>query len=353
MFEITGQPEGAIKIPPSKSVLHRAVIVAALSKNLPSLPKEVLIENYAPSEDVLATIDCVRALGANVEINGSALRVIPITKTESEVTLPCRESGSTLRFLAPVAEHLAEKVNYTGAPRLFERGMTKIEEQSGIYNIPGDISSQYISGLLFLKMIKPDVKINIIGPLQSKPYADLTEDIIENFKSPFYAEGDYSGAAFFIAAKHLGCNVKLTGLNPQSLQGDRVFESLITNLPSEIDVSQIPDLVPPLAAFLALTKGTHTLTNAARLRIKECDRLSAVASELNKLGGKVEEGADFLRITGVKSLREADCKTHSDHRIAMMLAVCSLRCDGKIKLDDEKVVNKSFPNFWELWSTKK
>ena len=347
MFEITGRPAGAIKIPPSKSVLHRAIIVGALQK------ERSAIENYAPSEDVLATIDCVKALGAKVEINDSTLHITPITKIESEVTLPCRESGSTLRFLAPVAEHLAEKVNYTGAPRLFERGKTKIEQLDGVYNIPGDISSQYISGLLFLKMIKPEVKINIIGLLQSKPYVDLTSDIIENFKSPFYAEGDYSGAAFFIAAKHLGCDIELVGLNPKSLQGDRAFESIIANPPSEIDVSQIPDLVPPLAAYLALTDGTHTLTNAARLRIKECDRLSAVATELNRLGGKVEEGSDFLRITGVNTLRGANCKTWGDHRIAMMLAVCSLRCKGAITLDDEGVVSKSFPNFWELWSTNK
>ena len=347
MYKITGHPAGTIKTPPSKSVLHRAIIVGALS------PEPSIIENFAQSDDVLATIDCIRVLGGGIEQDGDTLRITPITPRGKNVTLPCRESGSTLRFLAPVAEHLYEYVDYTGSPRLFERGSPTIPEQDGVYNIPGDISSQYISGLLFLKMLRPDIKINIIGELQSKPYVNLTHDIIANFKSPFHAEGDYSGAAYFIAAQHLGCKLELTGLNPHSLQGDRVFEELISNPPSEIDVSQIPDLVPPLAAYLSLIPGEHTLTNAARLRIKESDRLTAIETELTRIGGKVEEGPDYLRITGVGHFHGAQCQTHNDHRIAMMLAVCSLRCNGTIELDGETVVNKSFPNFWTLWSANK
>ena len=366
--------KGAITPPPSKSYSHRALIAAALAG------KGSALTNLADSKDITATRRCLDALTV---CNGS----LPL--------LDCGESGSTLRFLIPVALTLRGGARFSGQGRLMERPQKPyfdIFEEKGIsyhqengiltaegaltageYRLPGNVSSQFVTGLLYaLPLLKEGVsKIILTSPLESRAYVDMTVEVLAHFgvhvtetadgwdipagqtylPNTHHVEADWSQAGFFYAAMGLGCDLEIQGMNMNSTQGDRCivpyYEALCQNGDVELDVSQCPDLVPPLAVHAALRHGTTRIINAARLRIKESDRLTAVTQTLNALGAKIEEYPDSLTIHGVEHLAggvSVDCC--NDHRIAMMAAVAATRCLAPITLLGAQCVEKSYPTFW-------
>jgi 3-phosphoshikimate 1-carboxyvinyltransferase len=366
---------GAITPPPSKSQAHRLLIAACLAGG------EGRVSNVAESQDIVATKACMAALKAS----GGGLPL-----------LPCGESGSTLRFLIPVALALKGGGVFTGRGRLMERpqepyfeifrekgifyeqkdGMLTVQGvlTPGEYTLRGDVSSQFVTGLLYaLPLLPGPSEIRLTTPLESAGYVDMTLDALARFgvevrydgERVFHVPGgqvyvpadcavepDWSQAGFWYAAKGIGNAVETVGMNPHSAQGDRVLETWTAALsqPGEValDVSGSPDLAPPIAAWCALREGQVTrLVNASRLRIKESDRLSAIASELGKLGADVDEGADSLTIRGVPTLRGGEVDSHNDHRIAMMAAIAATRANGPVKLRGADAVRKSYPNFWD------
>lgn len=382
---------GAITPPPSKSQAHRLLIAAALADG------ESHITNLSYSQDILATLSCLEQLGARIVREESAVRIQGL-RPQHTGTLPhldCRESGSTLRFMIPVALAAAGGGTFTGAGRLldrpqgpfqtlfWEKGITfdhtpqAITAQGrltpGDYALAGDVSSQFITGLLYaLPLLDGDSRIRLTTPLESKNYVDMTLLALEAFgvtareteygyfipgnqtyhPCDMAVESDYSQSAFYYAANGLGSEVEIQGLNPTSAQGDRRIVPYYAQLRSqgrvELDVSQCPDLVPALALHAALRDGEDTaIVNAARLRIKESDRLATVTKELNNLGADVEEFEDHLLIHGVSSLHGGQVQAHNDHRIAMMLAIAATRADGPVVLSGAESVNKSYPSFWE------
>ena len=368
------QLRGRIIPPPSKSQAHRLLMAAYLAKGESSL------ENLAQSQDILATQACMTAL---------------LTPGPDLPALDCGESGSTLRFLIPVALALRGGGVFTGRGRLMERPQEpyfalfrergiSYEQQDGVltvkgvltpgrYALPGDVSSQFFTGLLYaLPLLDGDSELTSTTALESRGYIDMTLDALgcagirveargDSFHIPggqSYApicravEADWSQAGFWYAAKGIGNDVETLGMDPDSRQGDRVLDRWAQALsgPGQVvlDVSGSPDLVPPVAVWAALRAGETTrLTNAGRLRIKESDRLAAVASELGKLGADVEEGEDFLTIHGVSMLKGGTASSHNDHRIAMMLAVAATMASGPVTIYGAEAVSKSYPNFWD------
>lgn len=390
---------GTVTPPPSKSQAHRLLIAAALAAG------ESTIENAALSDDIRATLGCMEALGADWTLEGTTLRIrgaggsTPPASTRGELPrLNCGESGSTLRFLIPVALALAGGGVFTGRGRLMERpqqpyfdlfrekGISFAQRDGaltvrgrltpGEYRLPGNVSSQFFTGLLFaLPLLEGPSVIVPTTPLESADYVTMTLQSMEQFGvavpqtrslPPRFlvpgggryvprraaVEADWSQAAFWYAAQVLGCDVAVTGMNEQSLQGDRAVVAHSRAIGDggtvAIDVSGCPDLVPPLAAMGALMDGTLELRNAARLRLKESDRLSAVTAALTAMGADVTEGPDSLTVTGRPSLAggcAVDCC--NDHRIAMMAAVAAARCREPVTLLGAECVKKSYPNFWE------
>ncbi|MCI5561640.1 MAG: 3-phosphoshikimate 1-carboxyvinyltransferase [Intestinimonas massiliensis] len=371
-----GLLRGAITPPPSKSQAHRLLIAAALADG------ESRIEHLADSQDIQATRRCMAALKAPGED-------LPV--------LDCGESGSTLRFLIPVALALRGGGRFTGRGRLMarpqkpyfdlfdEKGIAYRQEDGvltvqgrltpGTFALPGDVSSQFVTGLLYaLPLLEGDSRITLTTPLESRGYVDMTLEALERFGiraecpdgrtlrvpggqtyRPCRAavESDYSQAAFYYAANGLGGQVEILGLNPRSAQGDRCIVPYHMQLcgpgEAELDVSQCPDLVPPLAAHAALRQGITRIVNAARLRIKESDRLTAVTQVLTALGADVVEGADRLTITGQPEglAGGVTVDSHNDHRIAMMAAVAATRCAAPVTIIGAECVAKSYPDFWE------
>ena len=371
-----GPLAGTITPPPSKSQAHRLLIAAALGTG------ESHIENLAHSQDIDATLRCMAALKAP----GDGLP-----------ELDCGESGSTLRFLIPVALALRGGGKFTGRGRLMERPQEpyfvmfrekgiSYEQKDGTltvrgrltpedYTLPGDVSSQFVTGLLYaLPLLKGDSRILLTTPLESRGYIDMTLDALEQFGVRAVCDGDrtfrvpgnqtyqprdltieadWSNAAFWYAAQFVGCDLEIQGLNAFSAQGDMrivpYFVKLQAKGPVDLDVSQCPDLVPPLAAMAALRGGETTrIVNAARLRIKESDRLAAVTQVLNALGGRVEEYEDHLVIHGRERLAGGVAVSgHNDHRIAMMAAIAAIRCNGPVTITGAECVKKSYPDFWE------
>ena len=371
-----GLLRGAITPPPSKSQAHRLLIAAALADG------ESRIEHLADSQDIQATRRCMAALKAPGED-------LPV--------LDCGESGSTLRFLIPVALALRGGGRFTGRGRLMERpqkpyfdlfdekGIAYRQEDGvltvqgrltpGTFALPGDVSSQFVTGLLYaLPLLEGDSRITLTTPLESRGYVDMTLEALERFGiraecpdgrtlrvpggqtyRPCRAavESDYSQAAFYYAANGLGGQVEILGLNPRSAQGDRCIVPYHMQLcgpgEAELDVSQCPDLVPPLASHAALRQGITRIVNAARLRIKESDRLTAVTQVLTALGADVVEGADRLTITGQPEglAGGVTVDSHNDHRIAMMAAIAATRCAAPVTIIGAECVAKSYPDFWE------
>jgi 3-phosphoshikimate 1-carboxyvinyltransferase len=398
--------KGEIKTPPSKSICHRAMLCAGLSDGVS------VIDNVVLSQDVLATIGVLRNLGVIVQIEGNTLRINGSQELQIiNENFYCNESGSTLRFIIPIVATAGSHAVFHGNGTLKERPLTpyydifenqKIKYKNidgklplvldgklkpGEFNIRGNVSSQFISGLLFaLPLLDGDSKIIITTKLESMPYIALTIDvlkyysiIIENkgykgfiikgkqkFKaSDFTVEGDFSQAAFWIVAGILGANVTCRGLNMNSHQGDAaiieivknfngkviITEDTVTAFPSKtkgtiVDASQFPDLVPIITVLAALSDGTTKITNAGRLRLKESDRLKAISTELNKIGADIIEMSDRLEIHGKSSFKGGIVNSWNDHRIAMSLAIASLKCEQPLIINEANCVKKSYPDFW-------
>ncbi len=410
-----GKLKGNVKIPPSKSMAHRAVICAALGNGLSR------VSNIDYSDDIIATIEAMKSLGAEITKKDEYLEVIGIkspsnkcTDINEERVIDCNESGSTLRFLVPIAATFKGVNRFVGRGNLGKRPLNtyyKIFDEQNIkysykegildlvtegtlksseFKVEGNISSQFITGLLFaLPLLQGESKITITTEMESKGYIDLTLSAMKDFgievinndykefiikgnqtyKSRDYrVEGDYSQAAFFLCADALNNNVVVNDLKIDSLQGDKevidILERMGVSISKKdngiigkaetplkatvIDGSQCPDIIPVVSLAAALCEGCSTVINAGRLRIKECDRLAAVTSELNKLGAKITEKEDGLIIEGVKSLKgNAEVWSHKDHRIAMTLAIASTVCEEPIVIKDYECVSKSYPQFWD------
>ncbi|MFT8350818.1 3-phosphoshikimate 1-carboxyvinyltransferase [Clostridium saccharoperbutylacetonicum] len=409
--------KGEVKIPPSKSMAHRAVICAALGNGISK------VTNIDYSDDIIATIEAMSALGAKIAKKDDYLEVCGIKSTENieanklkkERIIDCNESGSTLRFLVPIAA-LFDGVNrFVGRGNLGKRPLDTyyniFKEQnieysfkedildlttegmlkSGEFKVKGNISSQFITGLLFtLPLLEGDSKIIITTEMESKGYIDLTLSAMKDFgieiinnnyeefiirgnqtyKSRDYrVEGDYSQAAFFFCADALSNELILNDLKLDSLQGDKKVIDILIRMgvtisnknngiigtttegklkATIIDGSQCPDIIPVVSLVAALGSGKTEIINAGRLRIKECDRLAAVTSELNKLGAKITEKEDGLIIEGVRELKGgAEVWSHKDHRIAMTIAIAATICKEPVILRDYECVSKSYPQFWD------
>ena len=367
---------GAVTPPPSKSMAHRAVLAMALAGGTGTL------SNLSDSQDIQATKRCVAALKA--------------PRPEGEPPfLDCGESGSTLRFLIPIALAVAGGGVFTGHGRLMERPQQPyfdiFDEKGifygqtdgvltvrgtltpGVYRLPGNVSSQFVTGLLYaLPLLPGDSTIEITTPLESGGYVDMTLDMLEKFgisvQNKNYAvfhisgnqvyqgrditvEGDWSQAGFWYAANFLDNQVAIQGLNADSTQGDRVVASLYWKLAkpgdTDIDVSGCPDLLPPLAVMAAVRSGTTRFVNAARLRIKESDRLATTAALLNALGGHAEEGPDSLTVRGVPAFSGGTVDGANDHRIVMAAAIAATRSSAPVTILGAEAVRKSYPSFWE------
>lgn len=385
--------KGSITIPPSKSMSHRALICAALSEG------ESTIENIIFSEDIKATIAAMSALGASFKVIKNKVRVSGITIPPSVASIDCNESGSTLRFIIPIAAALGVATTFFGKGKLPERPITPFLRElpkkniaiayngtmpftingmlkAGTYEMEGDISSQFISGLLFsLPLLDGDSQIKLTSPLQSRPYVDMTVDCMRRYGvevaefdegfsikgnqiyslDRFKVEGDYSQAAFFLVANALGNDIQCDGLNKDSLQGDKQIIKIIDSIkrsdgslsPFNVDVGEIPDLVPILSVLASFCDGKSTITNAARLRIKECDRLEAMQVCINAIGGKITSTADSLIIEGVKSFKGGIVDSYNDHRIAMAMTIASTMCENELTITGAECVEKSYPHFFE------
>lgn len=381
-------PKGTVKAPPSKSMAHRLLICAGLSKG------ESVIENVAYSEDILATIDCLEALGAKVSKQGDTVYINGADpKSFGGGIFPCRESGSTLRFFIPIAMLSKEKSLFKGYGRLMERPMEIYESlasdrglfyeknvegislsgalEGGEFSLRGDVSSQFVTGLLFaLPLAKKDSRIILTGKTESLGYIDMTVEALGSFgveikrekENEFYikgsqefkarhltVEGDYSNAAFIDAFGLLGADLNVTGLEKESLQGDSIYKKYFTLLKEgapTLDVSQCPDLAPVLMTVAAALNGAK-LTGTRRLKMKESDRGEVMKRELSKFGAIIETAENEITVSKspLYAPKEKLCG-HNDHRVVMSLSVlCSLY--GGI-IEGSEAVKKSYPDFFEM-----
>ena len=383
---------GCVEAPPSKSISHRSLICAALAEG------ESVIGNLAFSQDILATIDVLTAIGAKIEkIDDSTLKVRGINGNPRSLgVLGCRESGSTLRFMIPICLLSQDEFRLSGSEKLLSRPLGIYADifkvrycgsdgnvltlaagqpiSAGEYRIPGNISSQFITGLLFaLPLCDGESKIIVEGDFASASYVDLTLDSLAKFgikitreNNIFYIngnqkyvpantkiEGDASNAAFFEALNLVGGSVEVNGLNLDSLQGDMVFnqhfEALKAHSSDPIDLSDCPDLAPILFSAAALSGG-GSFTHTDRLRIKESDRISAMKEELEKFGARIEvvDGQSGGTVNVLPAELHAPTVTlssHNDHRVAMSLSVLCIRFGGEI--EGAEAVRKSMPDFFD------
>ena len=398
-----GPLHGRVEIPASKSVAHRAMIAAALADR----PTQIVLN--AVNDDLTATAACLNALGAICERTDFGYRIVPAAQEKNACgaaenasgatdlceiasfpTLDCGESGSTLRFLLPVAAALGREARFVGHGRLPERphdvlldamaahGATADARRlplqlhgrlrGGTFALPGNVSSQYITGLLMaLPLCAGDSVIRLTTRLESAPYVNLTLRALADFgirvetlpdgwripggqryRSPgrVVVEGDWSGAAFWLAANALGSRVECGNLDEASAQGDRAIRPLLNRLGGEIDVSECPDLVPALAVAAAGFPGRTALVGAARLRLKESDRLASVAALLRALGCAVDEGAESLTIHGGAPLTGGTVDGCGDHRIVMAAAVAATAASSPVTILGAQAVAKSYPDFF-------
>ena len=394
---------GNISAIPSKSDAHRLLICAALSDS------PTVLRLSAESEDIDATRRCLSALGAKFSRSGDLLTVHPITEIPDSPVLDCGESGSTLRFMLPVAAALCPCAHFTGRGRLPLRPLGELTDvmeahgvsfsspklpftvsgrlTSGRYSLPGNVSSQYITGLLLaLSTVPGESEIVLTTPLESAAYVDITLSALKKFgtaiekndsgwkipqnkriSSPrnLCVDGDWSNGAFFLSAGALGHRITVTGLDVNSPQGDKAILTVlsrfgaetkidgnsITVTPSElrgctVDMREIPDLMPILAVVAANAKGTTHFVNAARLRLKESDRISTTAKMLRALGISVTEEADGLIVEGGE-INGGNADGANDHRIVMASAIAATIAKNEVRISDSEAVNKSYPTFFE------
>ncbi len=401
-----GQRSGCVRIPSSKSQAHRLLIEAALGESACTLHCDGI------SRDIEATVKCLKALGAEISEENGALTVHPIrTVPEGEAILPCGESGSTLRFLLPLVGALGAHAVFCREGRLPSRPLSPLDEElkrhgmtvtedgarlccsgqleAGDYVLPGNVSSQYVSGLLMaLPVLGADSRLTVTGPVESAGYITMTEDALRLARIRFEksgwtyqipggqkaslpcetaVEGDWSNAAFFLSIGALsGQGMKIMGMNPQSSQGDRAVLEILNAFGAEsfwdgddllirrgelraqtIDAGPIPDLIPVLSVAAALAEGETRIVNAARLRLKESDRLSSTTAMLRALGAEIAELPDGLIIHGKMSLDGGTVDSCGDHRIAMAAAVAATGCTAPVTVENAECVQKSYPRFWE------
>ena len=381
---------GQATVPPSKSAAHRAVLCAALADGVSH------ITNIEYSQDIRATLGAVAQLGARVVEEPTSVTITGRGSSGGFVTVTrpvfCNESGSTLRFMIPLFSLTAQKVRFTGAGRLFDRpqavyqmlfdrqGLRFEQTPEGItvfgrlrpggFTLPGDVSSQFISGLLFAApLMESESSIEVLPPYESHSYVDLTVDAMQQFgvKVAARARGDYSQAAFLAV---LGCvigGINVVGLNPDSQQGDKVILDILKRCggkfkpieggyrfersllkATEIDLADCPDLGPILFTLGCFCNGSTVIRNAGRLRLKESDRITAMQEELKKLGARIEVDGDTVTITGVALHAPAEpLYGHNDHRIVMALAVAVYAAGLPALLRGAEAVNKSWPAFWD------
>lgn len=401
-IKITPSPLlGAVRVPPSKSAAHRNIICAALGTG------ESVISPACHSEDIDATINCVKTLGAKIEEKDGSFYITGIdreTVKDKSIILDCGESGSTLRFMIPIAAALGVNATFIGRGRLPERpidALTDILNLNGVkcsgnvlpltisgilkpneYRISGNVSSQYLTGLLFAIAVNGGRAV-LTTELQSAGYIDLTVKIMSTFgvkitkngniytadgefsSTSSVIEGDWSQACFYLSAAALGGKITLEGLNLNSAQGDKAVIELYKSFGTEIvaqkskiiangkkikaikiNCAQIPDAVPALAVVAAAAKGVTEICGGERLRIKETDRIKTVISGLTAMGVKVEEKPDGMIITGGK-VKGGRVNGVGDHRIVMAFAVLGAYAEGETIIEGYKAVNKSYPNFFE------
>ena len=382
-----GIARGTVAAPPSKSMAHRLLICAALAEG------ESTVRGVDRSEDILATADCLSALGASLSWDGSSVLVRGCDPRKAgPAVLRCRESGSTLRFMIPLCLLSGSTMRLEGSETLLSRPLSVYEDlcrerdltlqrmdggllaegrlTAGEYTVPGGVSSQFITGLLFaLPLLSGDSRITLVPPVESRSYLSLTlqalrdagvsvswthENTLAVPGSTAYrpqdteVEGDYSNAAFFEALNCAGGSVTVTGLQKDSLQGDRVYQEFFPRLaagPAELDLTDCPDLAPVLFAVAALCSGA-VFTGTRRLRFKESDRGAAMAEEMAKFG--VTLALEENRITVPAAALHAPSEpldSHNDHRIAMALSLLCTRTGGEIR--GAEAVRKSFPDYWE------
>lgn len=376
---------GAVAAPPSKSMAHRLLIGAGLSGG------ESTVRHLAFSDDIAATIDCLRSLSAEVRLDGDTARIRGVDLAHSGgAELRCHESGSTLRFFTPLCMLSGAPYTLRGSEYLFTRPLSVYEEiaadqgigfekgrdslsvrgrlRCGVYEIPGNISSQFITGLLFaLPLLGGDSEIRLIPPVESRPYIDMTVEALSAFgvrvgtegerylirgdqrylPADVTVEGDYSNAAFFEALNIAGGAVSVTGLREDSLQGDQVYKILIDKIKRHdgvIDIADCPDLGPVLFAAAALCGGGE-FTGTRRLRLKESDRAAAMRDELKKLGVTLTVGENTVSVSGRLRAPDESLFGHGDHRIVMALSVLCTVTGGVIT--GAEAVSKSFPDFFD------
>ena len=402
-----GRLAGTTAVPPSKSAAHRAVVCAALAAGTSH------IGNVEFSQDILATLGAAQQLGAKVERGEHELTITGRGNADGFATITrpvfCNESGSTLRFILPLFSLTAQKVRFTGAGRLFDRpqaiyqmlferqGLQFEQTPEGItifgrlrpggFTLPGDVSSQFISGLLFAApLMESESSIEVLAPYESRSYVDMTVDAMQQFgvkvasrarkngsvmyrvaapqrytASDFAVEGDYSQAAFLAV---LGCvigGITVTGLNPDSQQGDKVILDILKRCggkfkpvegglqATEIDLADCPDLGPILFTLGCFCSGETVIRNAGRLRLKESDRIEAMQTELRKMGARIEVDGDTVHIQGVAlHAPNAPLSGHNDHRIVMALAVAAIASGLPALLCGAEAVDKSWPAFWSV-----
>ena len=427
---------GNVVIPPSKSFAHRALICAALSEG------KSIVRNIELSDDIRATLEALEELGAkskvgktskvenmSIEIEGIQIMNNDVHDINNNIhnmnnnmhIINCNESGSTLRFMIPIAAALGYKCRFEMSGNLgkrpldvyydifdkngikYKRGENYLEIDgnlnAGEYDIPGNISSQFITGMLFaLSMLEEDSLLKITDKIESKSYIDITLQCLKDFGieiennnyrkfrikgnqkykcrkekqgyNKYTVEGDFSQGAFFLCADAIGNDVNIKGLRRDSIQGDKATIDILERMGCEriynecndikmkvnslnstvIDATDCPDIIPVLSVCAAFANGTTEIVNAKRLRIKECDRLSAINEELSKLGANIEEREDSLIIygNGNKKLK-GGCEvwSHKDHRICMMLSIASTICEEEIVIKDAECISKSYPRFFE------
>lgn len=387
-MDITIRPQklsGTIRAIPSKSQAHRLLICAAFADAPTTL--------HCPStnRDIEATADCLRALGAGISYDGSCYQIEPIASAPADAVLNCCESGSTLRFLLPIAGALGTDATFELSGRLPARPLSPLWEEMermgcklsrptgttvrcqgklrcGLYRIRGDVSSQFVTGLLFaLSLLDGESQLELTGKVESLPYIHMTLAALKQFGVSFshtenrfqivpaafrtpgeiHVEGDWSNGAFWLAAKALGSPLEVLGLDADSLQGDRAVLSCLEALEQfrEIDASDIPDLVPILAVVAGARHGARFI-NAGRLRIKESDRLQTAADLIRNLGGKASITDDTLTVEGTGYLG-GTVDAAGDHRIAMAAAIAATACTQPVTICGAEAVSKSYPAFWE------